>query len=108
MAKNFDELRAKMEPERRERNLAAAQFELDRLAEAEISDTGAKWRLIVDIFESKKYPVVTHIFTGTTRAEAQGYFDAHLDTDEFMRACVKLGKFGKLLCRHTTRWEELV
>ena len=70
-------------------------------------DNGAKVRLVVDIFEAKPYPVVTHIFNGRTRAEAQSYYDAHLDTDEFLRGCVRAGRYKKLICRHETRWEEV-
>ena len=38
------------------------------------------WRLIVDIYEecTTAYPVVTHIFNGRTRKEAEGDYEAHL------------------------------
>ena len=71
----------------------------------------AKWRIIVDIYEPAgaagwSYPVVTHIFNGMTQAEAEGYYTAHLDTDEFFRDCIEKGAFrGEFRCLTESRIE---
>lgn len=76
-----------------------------------MSPVKAKWALWVDIFEPNSagmgYPVVTHIFKGLTKKEAEGYFKAHMGTDSFLRGCVTKGKFGQLDCRTFWRWRKL-
>ena len=63
----------------------------------------AKWALRVDIYEpagaGMGYPVVSHVFYGKTKKEAQGYFDAHMGTDSFMRQCVEKGRFADFRCK---------
>jgi len=49
--------------------------------------------IIVDIYESTMYPVVTHIFRGKTMHEAKSYFHAHMKTDSFLRAAVNTGYY---------------
>ena len=64
------------------------------------------WRIVVDTFESDDaYPVVTHIFNGRTKAEVVGYFDAHMQTDSFMRPCVKNSEFKGMYCPTHVRLE---
>lgn len=50
-------------------------------------------QVIVDIYESDMYPVVTHIFHGKTIGEARSYFKAHMKTDRFLREAVNTGYF---------------
>lgn len=53
----------------------------------------------VDIYEYEvdiRYPVVSHIFYGKTLKEAQGYFKAHMKTDEFLRGAVSKGSWKGL------------
>jgi hypothetical protein len=53
----------------------------------------------VDIYEYNEsgepidYPVVTHIFRGKTKKEAQGYLNAHMSTDSFLREAMNKGSF---------------
>jgi hypothetical protein len=54
--------------------------------------------------EGNSVPVVEHVFRGRTRARAQGYFDSHLETDEFLRDCMAAGRWRKIKCRHVARW----
>lgn len=59
----------------------------------------------VDIAESATgyaYPVVRHEFVGKTRAEARGYYQAHLGTDAFLRGCVESRRWDGVVCRATT------
>lgn len=68
-----------------------------------------KYQLVVDIYEKatkEAYPVVRHIFVGKTKDEAQGYFGSHMKTDEFMRDCVKKGKWEQVECRSVSHWIE--
>ena len=65
----------------------------------------AQWRIIVATFEPggpggvDGYPVVVHMFCGATREEAEGYYAAHLTTDEFFRDCTETGNFrGEFAC----------
>lgn len=55
------------------------------------------YQIRVDIYEAATkyaYPVVTHLFHGRTRAEAEGYLAAHLQADAFLRGCETRGVFG--------------
>ena len=60
-------------------------------------------QLQVDIYESKPYPVVRHIFIGKTKEEAMGYYKAHLKTDAFLAGC-KDGKYKDIECRTEVEW----
>lgn len=51
----------------------------------------------VDIYENDKYPVVTHIFYGKSSREAYDYFQAHMETDKFLKAAVLYRKFQGML-----------
>ena len=62
-------------------------------------------KLTVDTYEAKDYPVVKHVFIGKTREEAQGYYEAHLETDKFLAGCEK-GKFGDIVCRNELSWSD--
>lgn len=64
--------------------------------------------LVIDIYEPSMgfdYPVVRHEFPGRTQAEAIGYFEAHVGTDEFLRACVYEGRFERIDCVAESRFE---
>ena len=67
------------------------------------------WRLIVDIYEegTTAYPVVTHIFNGRTQQEAEGYYEAHLRADAFLRGCAVGGHYEHAFsCYAVKRWEK--
>ena len=51
----------------------------------------------VDIYERDVYPVVSHIFYGKTAKEAYGYFQAHMKTDEFLRAAVLYQRYKGMI-----------
>ena len=61
------------------------------------------YQIRVDIYEAAtdyRYPVVTHLFHGKTRAEAKGYHDAHRKSDVFLRSCEDRGVFQRSVrCR---------
>lgn len=69
----------------------------------------AQWIYHVDIYEPEgagmEYPVVRHSFYGKTKEEAQGYYESHLGTDEFLQDCVKSGKWQEVKCTTKTHWE---
>lgn len=71
----------------------------------------ARWALIVDIYEPKgagmDYPILTHIFRGTTKVEAQGYCKAHMTTDSFFRDCMESGRWKDVMCRARIYWQQL-
>lgn len=65
------------------------------------------YSLVVEIYESqRRFPIVVHVFNGTTKREAMGYFEAHMKTDSFLRGCVSDNQFGNIRCRSTVRWEQ--
>lgn len=54
----------------------------------------------VDIYEEgRPYPAVSHIFYGKSQKEAQGYLNAHVGTDSFLRAAIKTGKYQDMNLR---------
>lgn len=65
------------------------------------------WTLIVESYEpSHRYPIVVHHFSGDTKQEAEGYYQAHLKSDAFLRQCMATGMFqGKVPCPSRVRWE---
>jgi hypothetical protein len=65
------------------------------------------WRLVVDIYEPDsqlEYPVLRHVFYGTTEAEAWGIFKAHMGTDRFLAGCVNKGRWDGVDCDFRSRW----
>jgi hypothetical protein len=65
------------------------------------------WRLVVDIYEpggGHDYPIVRHVFAGDTREEAEGYFDAHMKTDAFLRGCVTKQRWRDVDCDVEAWW----
>jgi len=68
-----------------------------------------RYRLIVDIFEPAaggEKLVLTHVFYGDTEQEAHHYYQAHTQSDAYLRACVSTGLFrGSVPCRSAMRWE---
>lgn len=62
--------------------------------------------LHVKIYETgTPYPVVEHIFRGRTREEAAGYFDSHMEADDFLYDCVEKRRFKSIVCRSVFTWE---
>lgn len=64
----------------------------------------------VDIFEEGgNYPVVQHTFYGRTKDEAQGYHEAHMQTDSFLRGCEGRGRWQDIRCnvRVTEGWRSV-
>lgn len=60
---------------------------------------GGPVKKTVDIKEqSRPYPIVRHVFQGETAEEALGYLDAHKKSDDFMRDCMKSGKYKGIPC----------
>lgn len=53
----------------------------------------------VDIYESGLFPVVTHIFRGKSKREAQGNMNAHMGTDKFLRDALNKGRFEDIPLR---------
>ena len=45
-----------------------------------------------------------HVFAGKTRAEAEGYFDAHLGTDAFLEGGVERAHWKDVDCEVDARW----
>lgn len=65
------------------------------------------WRFVVDIYEKSAgsdYPVLRHVFFGKDESEAYGYFEAHLETDEFLRGCVERSRWHDVQCRTEAYW----
>jgi len=63
----------------------------------------------IDIYEAKSYPIVRHEFRGKSQAEATRYFNAHMNTDSFLRECVKTGFYGNMKCNHKiTKFQERI
>jgi len=57
--------------------------------------------VVVDIFEGVtkfRYPIVRHAFYGRDRAEAEGYYRLHMETDAFLRECVEKKKWNGVAC----------
>lgn len=70
----------------------------------------ARWAYIVNVFEAsvgRDYPVVSHVFYGKTQSEATDYYEAHLETDEFLRDCVARGQWDEVECWSESHWERL-
>lgn len=63
---------------------------------------------MVDIFEPRSvgrdYPVVRHEFYGLTKKEAAGYYEAHLGTCSFLRACVNKARWKEVDCEVAAEW----
>ena len=75
------------------------------LSEASRTEPGAQ--LTHEIYEGDTpYPVVTHVFKGKTREEAEGYFKAHMKTDEFMAAMEKDGRWKDIKGRTKKAWSD--
>ena len=64
------------------------------------------FRLVSKIFESKPYPVVTHLFYGETAEEVLGYYRAHQTTDRFLASCKNTGAFMRMRCREEAVLQE--
>ena len=66
----------------------------------------APYRIVSEIFEEgTDYPVVTHIFRGTTPEKARAFFKAHLTTDSFFKDCVQKKRFRTFTCYEKRRLE---
>lgn len=73
---------------------------------AEAKGAGGTVRLVHEIYEGEMpYPVVTHVFEGKTRDEAEGYFKSHMKTDEFLAAMEKDGQWKNVKGRTKKSWK---
>ncbi len=64
------------------------------------------WRIVQHIYEENDpEPVLTHVFYGDTPAASQHIFDAHMQTDSFMRECVERHRFRNFSCRAVAQLE---
>lgn len=64
------------------------------------------WRIVQHIYEGDaREPILTHVFYGETPDAAQGVFDAHMQTDSFMRGCVQDCRFRDFACHATHHLE---
>lgn len=64
------------------------------------------YQIRVDIYEAAtayRYPVVTHLFHGRTKDEAQRYHRSHLKSDAFLRACEAGRAYRGVRCVADTR-----
>jgi hypothetical protein len=87
---------------RRLKKLTIDPFTDDAVA---VEEKGGLVRLIHKIWEGDtRYPAVTHIFTGTTREEAQGYFDSHMKTDKFLAAMETKKRWKSIVGRVKQTW----
>lgn len=70
-----------------------------------------RYELVVDIYEPSgagmDHPILRHTFFGATLAEARGYFEAHLETDAFLRGCVEKQRWRTVDCLSKTYWRRL-
>lgn len=65
------------------------------------------WCLRVDTYENKeRMPVLTHVFYGQTKAEADGIYRAHLQTDSFLKASVTTHRFRDFSVRSVRSWSQ--
>lgn len=67
------------------------------------------YQVVISTYESKPYPVVTHVFTGATKEEAWHYVESHLGTCSFFRGCAE-GHFADFKCRNVLNregWTEM-
>lgn len=54
---------------------------------------GSMVEYVVEIYEGGSYPVVTHKFHGQNQDEALRYYQAHLQSDSFLRQCTETGQW---------------
>ena len=65
------------------------------------------WKLIHEIYEGDaEEPTVTHVFHGATKARAREVKAAHMETDKFLAAAEKSGKFEGIALSTEERWEK--
>lgn len=63
-----------------------------------------RYRIVHHIFEGRETtPTVTHVFYGATAAQAEHVYEAHMQSDAFLRGCTTQGVFhgpsGDVPCR---------
>lgn len=64
------------------------------------------WRIVQHIYEgTEDEPTLTHVFYGETRVRAEQVFQAHMETDSFMRGCVQQKRFKDFSCNTTHQVE---
>jgi hypothetical protein len=67
------------------------------------------WRIVQHIYENvDREPVLTHVFYGESPEAAQHIFDAHMQTDSFMRGCVVDQRFRDFVCHADSHFEQLL
>lgn len=65
------------------------------------------FRVVSHIYESGlDFPIVTHIFNGTSLEQARAVYKAHIGTDYFLAGCLK-GRFKSISCREEHRAQRL-
>ena len=65
------------------------------------------WRIVQHIYEENgTEPVLTHVFYGGTRQEAEHIYAAHMQTDSFMRGCVTDQRFRDFACHAVSHTEQ--
>ena len=55
----------------------------------------ALYCMTVNIFERFPYPVVQHRFFGQTNDEVTGYYESHIQSDNFLRGILQSGTYKK-------------
>jgi hypothetical protein len=65
-------------------------------------------RLQIDTYEGDdETPVISHVFYGATKAEAEAVVKAHMGTDSFFRAAMTSGNFKGIRLSNYSSWEDL-
>lgn len=65
-----------------------------------------RYAIVHDIYEaafSSEGPVVRHIFFGRTPEQAERIYQAHRQTDAFLRGCDDAQHFGSIRCMSRLR-----
>lgn len=66
------------------------------------------WRIVQYIYEERETePTLMHVFYGETRGRAWAVFQAHMQTDAFMRGCVTSQRFRDFSCHTAEHTERL-
>lgn len=65
------------------------------------------WAMQVDIYESKPYPVVRHVFYGENKEAAVSLFKAHCGSDRFLHDCVESESFNGISCTWDVTWRQI-
>lgn len=89
------------------RDLAARRLRIDPFSDdaTYVREEGELVKLVHEIYEGDTpYPVVTHTFSGKSKAEAESYFNAHMETDRFLSAMEKKKTFKGIQGKTKKSW----